>query len=614
MTTKLQVTSSKLKVGRLLIILITGILCIGVTAWATKPAELPSGVTIIKPMDKANNPYQKEYDEMLAPTVMIETLTGCGSGVVIPSSIVQQLNSSKETYILTAAHVVGKYAKVEVTFYNYDNSTFNIITASVVMTDTSKDLALLRVLCDLSGEKIYPAKLAKRDYKPYLFAEVWVVGCSLGLDPRPSFGHLCALAVDSWEVSAPVLPGNSGGPVYAKRSAVPSNDGNAYQYELIGIAVWVRLYGDQLITTMAGIVPISEIYNFLDQRTKEPKDERTLNSSSVFPFLSSSVRQSDASRCLSVSMRGREMYRRIDKLMKYPYPTETGSGPGTFGRDDRTCLICRVGTFGDTTMSTVKLWIKLAVNPLTTAVPKMAELWANGLSNNADKLIDRIKTTIPDEITYLSRIAEPAEQEFRKVLDPAFISRKGKNKNRINATQAYKIKQAWARYLKNLEYMFENVDGVAAKRFKDKVQASKDAYADRLSETTLALTGVKALESGPARIAVFWLSGDSKAKGLMRAADQYVAASEPFNVTTMEKRNSLRSLLFARLIQGGITIIHAGMGMPVITEVNTLLNSLVQGMIDPMLGLESFTPGGASHVDFIKDNGQLFLEVKVSQV
>ncbi|MBI4833750.1 MAG: hypothetical protein HY811_02865 [Planctomycetes bacterium] len=265
-------------------------------------------------------------------------------------------------------------------------------------------------------------------------------------------------------------------------------------------------------------------------------------------------------------------------------------------------------------MSTTKVWIKLAVNPLTQAVPGIGKLWSDGLSVNAEKLIERLRAVIPDEVAYLSRIAEPAEAEYQKVLDPAFISRKGKNKNRINSTQAYKIKQAWARYLQNMNLMFETIDGVPAKRFKDKVNSAKDIYADRLSATTLALTGIKSMESGPARIAVYWLTGDSKSKGIMRPADLYLAPSEPFNVTTAEKRSSLRSLIFARLIQGGISIIHSGMGMPVITEVNTLLNSLVQGMIDPALGLESFTPGGASHLDFVKDNGQLFLEVKVSQV
>jgi S1-C subfamily serine protease len=129
------------------------------------------------------------------------------------------------------------------------------------MTDTIKDLALLRVLCAFV---VKSAQLAPKDYVPYLFTPVWVVGCSLGLNPRPSSGCISAIGGFSWEISAPILPGNSGGPVFAKRSGVPTNVGDNHQYEIVGIAVWVRLRDGQLITTMGGIVPINVIYEFLD--------------------------------------------------------------------------------------------------------------------------------------------------------------------------------------------------------------------------------------------------------------------------------------------------------------------------------------------------------------
>ncbi|MFH0888281.1 MAG: S1C family serine protease, partial [Planctomycetota bacterium] len=126
------------------------------------------------------------------------------------------------------------------------------IEGTVVITDTEKDLSLLRALCD-SAVQTYSAKLAPKDYTYYLFAPVYAVGCSLGLPPRPSSGILSALGVSAVEITAPVLPGNSGGPVYDART-----------FEVIGIAVWVKVYDYQLITTMAGIVPIGEIYKFLD--------------------------------------------------------------------------------------------------------------------------------------------------------------------------------------------------------------------------------------------------------------------------------------------------------------------------------------------------------------
>jgi S1-C subfamily serine protease len=230
---------------------------------------------VFQPQITQINPYQDEYEQMLYPVVRITTGLATGSGVIIESSIVKKFNSSKvtieplnpetfELYVLTAAHVVDNQSVVNVELYNSV-----IITGTVVMTDTSKDLALLCA----SAVKVYSAHLAPKDYTPYIFTPVYSVGCSLGLAPRPSQGIITAIShrkdakdAEYWEVSSPILPGNSGGPVYDART-----------YEVIGIAVWVHTYQGQLITTMAGIVPINQIYEFLTEyeRTKGLNDERT---------------------------------------------------------------------------------------------------------------------------------------------------------------------------------------------------------------------------------------------------------------------------------------------------------------------------------------------------
>jgi S1-C subfamily serine protease len=196
-------------------------------------------------------PYQDEYEKMLYPTVRISSPAGTGSGVIFNH---KDTKDTKNTiYILTACHVVDKQSVVNVELYD---ST--VITASVVITDTTKDLALLCALCD-SVVKTYSAKLAPKDYTPYIFTPIYTVGCSLGLLPRPSNGIITVVDKDHWEVSSPVLPGNSGGPVFDGRT-----------YEVIGIAVWVKVYQYQLVTTMAGIVPINQIYEFLQPQIIYP--------------------------------------------------------------------------------------------------------------------------------------------------------------------------------------------------------------------------------------------------------------------------------------------------------------------------------------------------------
>jgi len=226
-------------------------------------------------------PYQDEYEKMLYPTVRITAGFSTGSGVIIPLSPPLSKGETGGFYILTAAHVVENQSVVNVEVYPSKIK----IDAEVVITDTDKDLALLRITNPpqspsksphppfAKGEKgglerlnkggFYNATLAPKDYTPYIFTPIYTVGCSLGLLPRPSQGIISVIEQDHWEVTSPVLPGNSGGPVYDART-----------FEVIGIAVWVKVYQYQLVTTMAGIVPINQIYEFLTEyeRTKEPKN------------------------------------------------------------------------------------------------------------------------------------------------------------------------------------------------------------------------------------------------------------------------------------------------------------------------------------------------------
>jgi len=273
---------------------VIAILCLaGLIASGISIAVLISGCRVD---DLTINFYFKEYREMLAPTTRITTEQGnIGSGVVIELGVgssalgVQTQDPrlrepqflplrgmTQDAYILTAAHVVGDESTVTIEFF-YPAAAE--IEGTVIITDTYKDLALIRITnppqspFDKGGSKggFYSARLAPKDYSPSLFAPVYAVGCSLGLQPRPSAGIITALGIDElmdqgtnelirWEISAPIVPGNSGGPVF-----------DALTQEVIGIAVSVYVYNNQLVTTMAKIVPIGQIYEFIAEAKSLPK-------------------------------------------------------------------------------------------------------------------------------------------------------------------------------------------------------------------------------------------------------------------------------------------------------------------------------------------------------
>ncbi|MFH1228699.1 MAG: serine protease [Planctomycetota bacterium] len=234
--------------------IIAGIQCYNVVrAYPHKTETLVIDLTKILP----DNPYYQEYERMLYTTVRISTGLGTGSGVVI------------DGYIITAAHVVDNESAVTVELFFPE---YIKLDATVLVTDTVKDLALIKLATNAhESTQIYSAKLAPKDYTPYLFSPVYAVGCSLGLKVRPSYGIISVIDTNFWEVSSPILPGNSGGPVF-----------NARTYEVIGISVWVHICNGQLVTTMAGIVPIQKIYEFLESvESKESNSKESINSSNA---------------------------------------------------------------------------------------------------------------------------------------------------------------------------------------------------------------------------------------------------------------------------------------------------------------------------------------------
>jgi len=205
---------------------------------------------------QVQNPYQSLYEDLLYPSVRITTDDGIGSGIIIHRG---DAENAESIYILTAGHVVGNEALVKVELFGSTES----LPAFVVATDTDKDLALLKLIpLNPQHLRFHTANLAVKDYVPYIFTPVWVIGCSLGLAPRPTVGEITATIGPDWEMNAPIWPGNSGGGVFLKDT-----------HELIGIAVWVKICQGQLASTMGGIVTLQTIYEFLESTKAVKGDE-----------------------------------------------------------------------------------------------------------------------------------------------------------------------------------------------------------------------------------------------------------------------------------------------------------------------------------------------------
>ncbi|MBI4834419.1 MAG: hypothetical protein HY811_06345 [Planctomycetes bacterium] len=253
-------------------------------------------------------------------------------------------------------------------------------------------------------------------------------------------------------------------------------------------------------------------------------------------------------------------------------------------------------------------YLKMAIDETQTADPEIGAFWNSGLDAKAGRMDERMLDRIPTEEAFLDTIAQRAEQEYQSYPNPGYVSKKGLPASAITAKFAANIKRAYEKFKANWQAMFEN----GAVKFKERVAGAVQRYLKGIAQRTLPLTGFKKLGLGPAAVAGFWITGENKIIRELRSGD--TSEGGPYRICPVGVESDLRAALGQRLIKAGGAVLRSSLDDSTISAVNTEINQLVQRYVDPALGLESFVTGGASHVDFVKANKQLYLEIQVSRV
>ena len=163
----------------------------------TKSELQKTVASIQKPSKKLTN---KEIIANLKPaTVYIETKNSSGSGMIL----------SRDGFILTNAHVVSGALTAIVKL-----SDRRSLTAAVIGRDENIDLAILKI----DGDDFIFVELGDSDLIEQ-GDEVFTLGYPLGIEGDVSFKEgtisrkVVVEDVNYLEISADVLPGNSGGPL-----------------------------------------------------------------------------------------------------------------------------------------------------------------------------------------------------------------------------------------------------------------------------------------------------------------------------------------------------------------------------------------------------------------
>lgn len=195
---------------------------------------------------------------------------------------------------------------------------------------------------------------------------------------------------------------------------------------------------------------------------------------------------------------------------------------------------------------------------LVTDVPQAAlaviERWKQGLKDRADRILANRRSRIPDATAFNDLLATASIKGWKDVINPDFMSRAGLKASEIRASHQANLSQAFEKYRDQLEFLFETVDGIPAKRFKDLVDRAAEEYARGIETRTLPFTGYRPSGLGLTAIASYWLTADVTTEGFLRSGDK-VLEGGPYRVCPIAKKPGLKTMLNQRLIQAGATIV-----------------------------------------------------------
>jgi hypothetical protein len=227
----------------------------------------------------------------------------------------------------------------------------------------------------------------------------------------------------------------------------------------------------------------------------------------------------------------------------------------------------------------IKLHGKIFVPDTQEAAGDMPIKWNNGMGNNAVTMNDRRKASVPDDGTFNLKVAIPSNQGFTPMIDSAFVSKSERTADMITQAQYDNLKAAFGKWNDSLDYAFETVGGVEAKRFKDAVAAKQGNWAVAVARKTLRFTGDKVRGRGVAPIASYLLVGDGRAMAMLRPSDLWLAGSE-YNIALDGQRPAFKAALQGALVQTGIAIVAASFDAAMITLMNDALVVLLNGISD----------------------------------
>jgi hypothetical protein len=248
-----------------------------------------------------------------------------------------------------------------------------------------------------------------------------------------------------------------------------------------------------------------------------------------------------------------------------------------------------------------ELEMLLYVPPHWNIPEDMQKRWQDDTKSAAIYAYQRLLKKISFDGKFIDTMAIPSSRAFQAMIDPSFISRKGRTAKEIINAQAQNMVGKYKQWVKNVQKAYAN----EAKAYKDKIDSSVEDWVREASKSVYRLTGSKKARS-VVPVALHYLAGEAKAVGWITAA--WTVDGQPYCIVSPRERSSLKAALEQRLVQGGMAVIHSEYSQAFMDEENALNALVLNRYRDPSRCAE-FSPTKTADKCFCgwEMDGNLFL-------
>ncbi len=251
--------------------------------------------------------------------------------------------------------------------------------------------------------------------------------------------------------------------------------------------------------------------------------------------------------------------------------------------------------------------LKLMVPVIEKPPPELMDTFIKGCLRAAPKTYRHLKKALPDTKAVIDKMIKPGLKATESFFNPEYGTRRGMKIKDIPAPSQDDI-ETWARrWLKGTQYAFEKDPKERIREIKFKAEN----YIRETAYSNLPFSGFGDKIRGVGPVGARWLTGDKSVLSLIGPGDTFKAP--PVNIIPTSRRDQaarFRGRFINQIVSAGSKIIKADYRPSLLAKGNDKINRLVSEYARDKF--VPFTPGGASHVDFIREPAYLFLDIQVS--